>query len=40
MDVLLKILINYGPLGLILIVVVYILIRGQLTFKYPRSNGK
>lgn len=40
MEALLKILTNYGPLGLILIVAVYILLRGQITFRYPRSNGK
>lgn len=40
METLLKILSNYGPWGLILIVLIYILLKGQLTFRYPRSNGK
>lgn len=40
METLLNILSNYGPWGLILIVLIYILLKGQLTFRYPRSNGK
>jgi hypothetical protein len=40
METLLKILNDYGPWGLILIVMIYILLKGQFTFRYPRSNNK
>lgn len=40
MESLLKILSNYGPWGLVLVVLIYILLKGQITFKYPRSNDK
>jgi hypothetical protein len=40
MEALLKILGDYGPWGLVLIVLIYILIKGQFTFRYPRSNNK
>lgn len=36
METLLKILSDYGPWGLVLIVLIYILIKGQFTFRYPR----
>jgi hypothetical protein len=36
MEALLKILSDYGPWGLVLIVLIYILIKGQFTFRYPR----
>jgi hypothetical protein len=40
METLLKVLGEYGAAGLILVVLVYILLRGQLSFRYPRSNDK
>jgi hypothetical protein len=36
METLLNILKDYGALGLILVVFVFIILRGQFTFKYPR----
>ena len=40
METLLKILGDYGAAGLILVVLLYILIRGQISFTYPRPNDK
>jgi hypothetical protein len=40
METLLKVLGEYGALGLIVVVPVYILLKGQLSFRYPRSNDK
>lgn len=37
---LLRVLSRYGPWGLILIVAVYILLRGQIAFRYPRPSEK
>lgn len=38
METLLKVLGDYGPLGLILVVLIYVLLKGQITFRYPRSK--
>ena len=38
METLIKILIDYGPGGLVLVVVVYMLLKGQIEFRYPRSR--
>ncbi len=38
MDWLLHILMHYGAGGLLFVVLVYILLRGQLTFRYPRTD--
>jgi hypothetical protein len=35
-----KILSTFGPWGLILIVVIYILLKGQIEFHYPRPEKK
>jgi hypothetical protein len=35
-----KILSTFGPWGLILIVVIYILLKGQIAFRYPRTEKK
>lgn len=40
MDVLLKILITYGPWGLLLLCVLYMVLSGEFVFKYPRSRKK
>jgi hypothetical protein len=40
MDWLLHILTQYGGTGLLFVVIVYILLRGQLTFRYPRTDKK
>ena len=40
METLLKILSDYGALGLLLIVLVYILLKGQITFSYPRPEKR
>ncbi len=40
MDPLLKILSEYGGWGLLLVVLIYILLKGQLTFRYPRPPRK
>lgn len=40
METLLKILSNCGPWGLVLLVIIYILLKSQLTFRYPRTNDK
>ena len=40
-EVLLAILKDHGVSGLILIVLVFIVLKGQFTFRYPRSpNGE
>lgn len=40
MEVLIKILIDYGAWGLLLVVLLYIILKGQFTFRYPRSEKK
>jgi hypothetical protein len=35
-----KILSTFGPWGLILIVLIYILVKGQIAFTYPRRGKK
>jgi hypothetical protein len=40
MNSLLDVLREYGPWGLILVVVVYLLLKGQITFRYPRTERK
>ena len=35
-----KILSTFGPWGLILIVLIYILLKGQISFRYPRPENK
>jgi hypothetical protein len=37
MEILMNILKDYGALGLLLVVFVFIILRGQFTFQYPRS---
>jgi len=38
MEVLISILKEYGPWGLLLVVLVFMVLKGQLTFRYPRSG--
>lgn len=40
MEVLTNVLVNYGGWGLLLVVLLYIVLRGQFTFRYPRSEKK
>jgi hypothetical protein len=40
MDSLIKVLNQYGPWGLILVVIIYILIKGEIAFRYPRPEKK
>lgn len=40
LSVIYKILSTFGPWGLILIVGVYILLKGQIAFRYPRPEKK
>jgi hypothetical protein len=40
MESLLHILKDYGAWGLLLVVLVYVLLRGQITFRYPRMDRK
>ena len=35
-----KILSTFGPWGLVLIVFIYIVLKGQITFHYPRPKHK
>jgi hypothetical protein len=35
-----KILSTFGPWGLILIVLIYIILKGQISFHYPRRGNK
>jgi predicted PurR-regulated permease PerM len=35
-----KILSGYGPLGVVLGVLIYIVLKGQLRFEYPRERNK
>jgi hypothetical protein len=35
-----KILNTYGPWGLLLIVVVYIILKGEINFRYPRNANR
>lgn len=37
MDTLFTILKEHGPVSLLLVVAVFILLKGQFTFRYPRS---
>ncbi len=37
METLLAILKDHGPSGLILVVLIFIILKGQFTFRYPRS---
>jgi hypothetical protein len=38
MDLLKKIYLEIGPAGLCFIALVYIIIRGKISFEYPRSS--
>jgi hypothetical protein len=40
MGVLVKTLIDYGGWGLLLVVLLYIALKGEFTFHYPRSEKK
>lgn len=40
MEMILQILRDYGALGLILAVLLYIILKGKLTFQYPRTKDK
>ena len=40
MESLARVLEQYGPWALLLIVLVYILLRGQISFRYPRDDGQ
>jgi hypothetical protein len=40
MEVLAQIFKQYGPWALLFIVLIYILLKGQFSFRYPRSNGR
>jgi hypothetical protein len=40
MDHLLKILGEYGVLGLVLVVLIYIVLNGTISFHYPRPEKK
>lgn len=40
MEELTKILGNYGGWGLLLVVLLYIVLKGQFTFRYPRPEKK
>jgi hypothetical protein len=35
-----KILSTFGPWGLILVVLIYIVLKGQFSFHYPRPENK
>ena len=35
-----KILSDFGPWGLILIVLIYVILKGQIEFHYPRPEDK
>ena len=38
MELLLKVLHDYGAAGLLLVVAVYVLLKGQIDFHYPRRS--
>lgn len=40
MSELLEIMSTYGPLGAILVVLLYILLKGEFKFHYPRAKKK
>ncbi len=40
MEILYKIYTDIGPWGLLFVVLIFIVLRGQLSFKYPRPSGK
>lgn len=40
LDKIYKILITVGPLGLILMVLIYMLLNGTISFRYPRPDKK
>jgi len=40
MELLLNIFKDYGGWGLILVAVLYLILRGQIVFKYPRPKHK
>jgi hypothetical protein len=35
-----KIMSTFGPWGVILVVLIYLLLRGQISFHYPRPENK
>jgi len=35
-----KILSTFGPCGLIVLVLVYLVLRGEIEFRYPRNNNR
>ncbi len=39
MEILSEILKNYGIGGLVLVALIYIILKGQFSFQYPRSKG-
>lgn len=40
MNSLIQVLKDYGAWGLLLVVLMYLLLRGQITFRYPRADKK
>lgn len=40
MNSLIQILKDYGAWGLLLVVLIYLLVKGQITFRYPRIDKK
>jgi hypothetical protein len=40
MELLLRVLSEYGVAGLILLVLIYMAINGQIIFRYPRSKTR
>lgn len=40
MEALAQIFKQYGPWALLFIVLIYILLKGQITFRYPRSSRR
>jgi hypothetical protein len=40
MELLGQILVRYGPWGLILVVVIYIILKGEFVFRYPRPGKR
>jgi len=40
MELLVNILKDYGAWGLVLVVLIYLILRGQIVFRYPRSKHK
>ena len=37
---LVKILSTYGPWGLLLMVFIYIIVKGEISFRYPRAKSR